>query len=101
MSVYLGKLPTPPAPMEPMSHEEAIAMATNTHLTGEQTTSIMADFRSKYGQKVVDAYLKPAISLHNCKFSQFFKAEVLLFAGVKDKILRRPSFYCYKLVELS
>ena len=99
VTVHIDKLSPPPAPMQPMSHEEVIVMATNAHLTGEQTTSIMADIRCKYGQKVVDAFLKPAIALHNQEFAQFFKAEVLLFAGVKDRILRRPSFYCHMLVE--
>ena len=70
--VTLGLSPSPP-PLEPLSHEEVIVMATNAHLTGAQTTSIMVDIRNKYGKKVVESHLKPIIALNNTRLAQFFK----------------------------
>ena len=92
VSVTLGA--DSPLPMEVLSHEEVIRMATNAHLTGTQTTSIMADMRNKYGKKVVGTYLKPALALHNSRLARFFRVEVGLFLGKDDTTLRRTMLYC-------
>ena len=78
VAVTLGLSPSP-LPLEPLSHEEVIVMATNAHLTGAQTTSIMEDMRNKYGKKVVESHLKPAIAIHNARLARLFKTEFSLF----------------------
>ena len=92
VSVTLGA--DSPLPMEVLSHEEVITMATNAHLTGSQTSSVMADMRAKFGRSIVESHLKPAITLHNDRLAKFFRCEVLLFSGKDDTPLRRATLYC-------
>ena len=83
-----------PLPMEVLSHEEVIVMATNAHLTGTQTVSVMADIRNKFGRKVVESHLKPALTLHNNKLAGFFKTEVTIFTGKDNTPVERAVLYC-------
>ena len=93
--VHVGSLPS----TVPLSHTEAQTLATNAHLTGGQLKSVMADFRSHFGQGIVEAGLSEAIPIQNSRFSPYFKVEKKLFMNKNNEPLVKPLFYCHRIVE--
>ena len=97
--VQVGQQPTTPG-MSSLTHKEVVQMATRSHLTGEQQSSLVADLRSKWGRKVVEPGLQKMMPKHNKQFSPFFKVEEIEFKGSDDIIISKHLFFCHDVVGL-
>ena len=86
--------------MLPLTHQEVIQMASRSHLSGEQQSSIMTDLRTKWGRKVVEPGLQEMMPQHNKQFAPFFKVEAKQFKASDGQIMPKNLFYCHDPVSL-
>ena len=86
--VQVGQQATTPM-MKPMTHKDVIQMASRSHLSGEQQSSVMADMRSMWGRKVVEPGLK--------QFSSYYTVEEKPFMATGDHSTPKHLFFCIDL----
>ena len=95
-SLCVGQVATT-SKMEPLTHDEAVKMASRAGISGEQQTSIMADVRGKWGRQAVEPGLQEFMPKHNSKYSPFFAVEQKQFLNSEDKSESKHLFHCKDL----
>ena len=98
VQVTVGKLPAIPE-LNSLTIKEAQVMSSKAHLTGEQQKSVLADLRSKFGQKVVEPGMKLALPIHNKKFAEYFTVEKRSFMDSDGHLQEKNLFYCHSPVQ--
>ena len=81
--------------MEPLTHKEVHMIATRSHLTGEQQSSIIADLRAKWGTNVLEPHLQEEMPLHNQQYAGYFSVEEKQFLDSDGNLNIKHLFFCH------
>ena len=77
-----------------LTHEEVIAMRTESGVSANSMDSILANLRLKYGRKCVEANMEGASVLHNNQYTEYFSASMQEFEDKDGKKITKPFVYC-------
>ena len=95
-TITLGKK-KPPSSSQ-LTHTDVQTLATDAHLSGVQTLSVISNLRAVLGRPLVEPGLHTQLPVFNGRLSQFFTCQRERFQK-GDTMVERPLFFCNDPVE--